>query len=563
MRLFLLILAAMGAVLGAPAHLKPGALTAPLGTVTLVEDALFIRYSYSSLLSLPAALSGVTRNLAFALTQVENELGKQIDKPSFRHAHTILRLLRARLTSLTDKLDTTVYDYGKHPVHARTKRGLLNIFGKLSQSLFGTAMDEDVQDLRHHYQHLINVVAANRRVINLHSQHIATLFAHVKDLLGHTNTLRTLLNSALVRLHSLEDFFLLDQSLDILETSVDTVLSRNSLLIQNLVDASKGRVTSSLLPVADLLSTLKLGKDAYNLQPFFNEDSIEHYYPSLESVLTVDAVVIYIPFQSSARFLAYEITPFPFSVNRSVLLLDLPATMVLIAEDFSVFTTASKKSLDHCVAPSLRHYHCDATMFAFRPIVGNVCEVVLTRATTVDALLACPYKHIVPESIFHCSFHGYHYFFFPVTVPLAVVCPNGTTYVQVVGHYAIHYFCHITAPNITTYPKRLYQAFTANMSSPRIFALTVLQNLTFSNFKYVTNTLHELTFSNHSEFTDVLEESLPEYLNPVVFYPSLLGPILIAICILIPLFICVYKALRLYNSLRPARVARDRLQASQ
>ena len=31
----------------------------------------------------------------------------------------------------------------------RTKRGLLNIFGKMGQSLFGTAMDSDVTELRH------------------------------------------------------------------------------------------------------------------------------------------------------------------------------------------------------------------------------------------------------------------------------------------------------------------------------------------------------------------------------------------------------------------------------
>ncbi|XP_045105173.1 uncharacterized protein LOC123500547 [Portunus trituberculatus] len=368
MAFFLLLWGTLGTALATPTHLKPGALVAPLGTVTLVEDALFVRYSYSTLHSVPGVLRGVASSLAEMVRRVEVELAEQTDTPSYPHSTSILNLLKTRLTFLSNKLATATYDFSKHPMHARNKRGLINAFGKISQTLFGTAMDEDVQDLRERYNHLVNIATTNRRVINMHSKHIASLESHLKDLLGHTNHLRSVLNDAIVRIAELTDFVLVDQSLEVLESALDAMLSYNSVLIQNLVNASRGIVTAALFPVADLIKTLDIGQTIFKLQPLFNRDIVEHYYPILETVLTLEAVVIYVPFKSMDTFHAYEIIPFPFSINTSVLILDLPPTLVLIAKDFSVYTTTSRDSLSSCMSSYLHRYHCDATLLFFAPL---------------------------------------------------------------------------------------------------------------------------------------------------------------------------------------------------
>lgn len=41
-----------------PTHLKPGALAAHLGRVTLVEDVLWVQYPYASLVQIPGKLRG-------------------------------------------------------------------------------------------------------------------------------------------------------------------------------------------------------------------------------------------------------------------------------------------------------------------------------------------------------------------------------------------------------------------------------------------------------------------------------------------------------------------------
>ena len=94
---------------------------------------------------------------------------------------------------------------------------------------------------------------------------------------------------------ALTDFLLLDQTLTVFEISLRTVISSNAALIRDLVETAAGQVTTSLFPVGDLLCTLDLRKSKFKLKPLFTEDTIQYYYPLLEAVLTMDAVVIQVP----------------------------------------------------------------------------------------------------------------------------------------------------------------------------------------------------------------------------------------------------------------------------
>lgn len=113
-----------------------------------------------------------------------------------------------------------------------------------------------------------------------------------------------MLNSAIKRVDQITDFFLLlDQTILVLETSVRAVLTRNSDLIRDLIAAAAGRVITSLLPVTDLQRALEIGHSLYNAQPLFSGDTNQYYYPLLEAVLTMDAIVIHILFSRRSLFL--------------------------------------------------------------------------------------------------------------------------------------------------------------------------------------------------------------------------------------------------------------------
>lgn len=121
---------------------------------------------------------------------------------------------------------------------------------------------------------------------------------------------------------------------------------------------------------------------------------------------------------------------------------------------------------------------------------------------------------------------------------MSVICPEGTTYQRVTGHYAIAEACYIRSTNITTYPSRIRLVFTANISH-RVFPLRSLDDIHFSSVSYVTNSLNSLSFANKTEFAETLEETLPDYLHLPYLCPGFFVPMflmfvsLVVMCYLI------------------------------
>ena len=95
-----------------------------------------------------------------------------------------------------------------------------------------------------------------------------------------------------------------------------------------------------------------------------------------------------------------------------MLTLDLPSSLVLVADDFFVYATAQREDLANCISSYSNLHHCSASQFAYILIADHACQVALTHATATYALASCPYKHVVPNNMHHKTFHGFHYFFF-------------------------------------------------------------------------------------------------------------------------------------------------------
>ncbi len=83
------------------------------------------------------------------------------------NALKLLNLLWDRSVILQGKVDQTNTDYSLHLIHSKVKRGLLNIVGKASKYLYGTGTEDDIHDLREHYNHVLSYAANDRQVINL------------------------------------------------------------------------------------------------------------------------------------------------------------------------------------------------------------------------------------------------------------------------------------------------------------------------------------------------------------------------------------------------------------
>lgn len=548
-----------------PAHLKPGALTAHLGSVSLVEDVIWIRYPYTALSHIPSRLMEVTKELDAAMTELST--AQEANSTLFNLTSSRLMYMKASIKLILENyycVDTSVGNYAKetHPFfpfqdrdnvtenyynpcqeesddERRTKRGLIDGIGHLSRMLFGTAMNADVQKLKERYNQLTSIASINKKVIDLNSENIARLEMLLKDLTSYATEMRSSINNLLEEDEDIHAVLIMNQALSILDSTLNSLLHTNRIVIQNLIDAGRGKVTSSLFPVKDLLRTLNIGKLDFNLIPLFDSHSIQYYYPLLESVLTSDAIVIHVPFQSRNTFEAHQIEPFPFETDDAILKLDLAPSVVLVAKDFSLYAVGDLSDLQKCRTEYRQLYHCPAYLFAFLPVTGEVCEVVLTQADASKALSLCPYTQLVPKPLFHQNFFGFNYFYFTKPVFVSIVCPNHTEYREVKGHLAVLIACYLRSTQLSTFPSKLHHGFTSNLSS-LIIPMESLNNLNFSTIKYVTNTLREFKPSNNAALKTAMRETLPQLESPM-HYVSLIIPTVLIIVFVIPLIYVAKK----------------------
>ncbi len=108
-------------------------------------------------------------------------------------------------------------------------------------------------------------------------------------------------------------YLLLDQTLNVFEASLNSVLTNTEVTVEYMVDAVSSRVTTTMFPLEDLLHALDIGKANFSQQPLYTEDITQYYYPLHESTLTNDVFVIHIPLKSLDVFSAYQNEAFPFS----------------------------------------------------------------------------------------------------------------------------------------------------------------------------------------------------------------------------------------------------------
>ncbi len=89
--------------------------------------------------------------------------------------------------------------------------------------LFGTAMNEDVEELRDRYNHLAVLASAHNKAIDFNSKHIARIEQLVTDIACYSATLWLSLNNVLTTIKSLYDLNV-GQALPALENTVNSKL---------------------------------------------------------------------------------------------------------------------------------------------------------------------------------------------------------------------------------------------------------------------------------------------------------------------------------------------------
>ena len=553
-------LIALSLVQSAPTCLRHGALVAPQGRVSLIEDYAWIEYPLETLREVPEQLKNILEKLEDSTNHLESGKLYGMASPS----ETVL--LRGRIQHLQLLLQDAILDYSTNPVlvqpNSRQKRGFIDGIGLLSRSIFGTAMDSDVKSLQAHYTSLLSSVRSVTDVVNLHSQRINALQLQLQRLTDFTNAfVKAVKNIYFAAIKQLQIFTTIDSTLNSLETATNSFLYSNQLVINNLVDAARGRVTASLFPLRDLrrvISDFTNVTSNSTLYPIFNGKDIIHYYPLLTSMLTTDSIVIHVPFQSGVSYNLYHLAPFPFKLNNTVLQWSNPSSYVLTPDDFSSYTVTSISAFRACRSEHLALYFCPASLFAFAPDkIHGICELALIRDEQ-RALSLCKYTELAPLPFYHNRFLDHHYFFMPNVTHVTIQCGNSREYSRVEGHFSVPLRCSVSSARVSTFPTKYHRGFRSSLAQ-RIYFL----NLNFSSsgnlsfFQKVPRPLSQLTLLNSS--APSLQPmptipSLPTALHPHHYFISL-GCIASFLIIILIIACCILK--RFLNSTRLLRQGQD------
>ncbi len=108
----LIILLFIGYLLAtSPIHLKPGALTADIGEIFLIEDVLLVKYPYTSLTNTTDTLRIVSDNLHSMAESIQATRTRESKAPSSHHSLDLFYLLEQRIFFLQGKVDDVNRDY--------------------------------------------------------------------------------------------------------------------------------------------------------------------------------------------------------------------------------------------------------------------------------------------------------------------------------------------------------------------------------------------------------------------------------------------------------------------
>src|SRR5215469_2591624 len=277
------------------------------------------------------------------------------------HQHNLVMLQNKFASNIRFKLDLLFTDpwiiNHRTPNH-KVKRGLLDIGGKLLNSLFGVATDTDLNKLNKEIELLSDNFSNNGKVFShfrdqLHANNIAlnTAFQNIKTMVLtqnyiinsiKLNELLALQNSALAIMDSyINDINLVKQKVEFtIEAAIDhktsSALYTFALLKHILSDTITQLKTDSVVPI-----TVE------------NFHDLLYYSWTMLTVYPYTVMTIF-PFTNSEYYNTIHIIPFPLKINDSIseenrVALIPPSDIYFINKQTLKYTYMSQSEYKHCL----------------------------------------------------------------------------------------------------------------------------------------------------------------------------------------------------------------------
>ncbi len=213
---------------------------------------------------------------------------------------------------------------------------------------------------------------------------------------------------------SLDIFMVLDQ----LHVKVNELNAEMEQLIQDLVLANAGHVTSTLFPISQLLNITQRAKYEWNFQPIFESNNVALYYPILSSFINCTEVITEVPFSSELKYPMYNLIPFPVKFNSSIVTVDTVTNYILSIDGLKESVIVNDDL--NCKRTNVDLHLCSATYFTFNEALSHSCAASLVK--NVSIARNYHFKEVTPISRRE-TVQDSHYLYFPNMITEAMVCP--------------------------------------------------------------------------------------------------------------------------------------------
>ena len=230
-------------------------------------------------------------------------------------------------------------------------------------------------------------------------------------------------------------------------------------LLTDIVLASKGVVTPTLLPSAHLIKLIQHAVQEYHYKPVLPLDDIAHYYPLLHSDLFYRSIFIYIPFISDGHYSAFRVHKFPVSFDNQIYTADVDENqLIVVSPDNSYVAFPPRDILTLCQSSTKYIHVCPAYLFILEATSSSnhspkiACALAL--ATNMPIQDVCHYTPSKKRkaTIVHAA--GLYYLYFPtITKYISITCPSKSSNLKhLLGSFIVPDVCGVYFSNVKLLP---------------------------------------------------------------------------------------------------------------
>ena len=435
---------------------QPGVLLENPGQVKLARHVVTVKLDFTPLPRVANQLGSLKNSLDSVWFNVKKVIKKGTNSSTFGDSYALhqtqLHLWQWKVEQSHYMINSILVqipkpkDRSSESMPNRIKRGLFNFVGDINSYLFGTATQEQIDEVetklsavKDAQQQEMAIIASNSHILEQHKDKINDLVTTVNEILGQTNLI-------LSRVEMLTAGNEMELWIDNIYSQVVFYSSLFSRLLDAMGDLGNQKVTPNVLHYAELKRVIQKAEDQYQLIPAVPKDSLYQYYALISVSFFNHTVWLHIPFVESRSFTAYKLYPFPSFHGSHIASLDIEYSLYLESDDSVYSVLSTTEALESCrKAGSL--YICLPSTFMLTSFQTESCMGQIVRSRPP---FNCSFNFINNSSgIQKQSLDSATYLFFPRPISLSFTCPpQEADGLKVVGRMLVPPVCSVIAGQI-------------------------------------------------------------------------------------------------------------------